>query len=43
VVEAALESKKAAFEQEKECLEDDLDQMLAAKDGAEACIQTLTD
>ena len=43
MAEAALESERAAFKEEKMCLEDDLDQALPAKDAVEACIQTVAD
>ena len=43
VEEATLEWERAAFEEEKECLEDNLDQALAAKDAVEAHVHTVVD
>ena len=43
VAKATLESERAAFEEGKECLEDDLNQALTAKNVAETHVQTMTD
>jgi len=43
VSEVTLELDRATFEEGKECLKDDLDQALVAKDAAETRIQVMTD